>query len=365
MLEIKAKEKILYHLEKIQTHILAMWQEKAIVRDGNHEELYVQGQKIFGLITSFINRPCDNLIKSLALEVAYKEGLTHVDEFVYNMNLYRRYLLDSLEQIDINPEERKPLLHHINYCIDEFMYLSISTFSDIASKDYEDRQFIAEESHKDRLTLLGQMSSSFVHEFRNPLTSVMGFVKLLKNESSDSRYLDIITHELEQLNFRISQFLLASKRETSLIQREETFQLKKLFDEILEFLYPSIVDGDVNITTTIDENVELHGYRDEIRQVYINLIMNAIDALQMIEGQRILHVKVVQDKNVIAVSVSNNGPAIPERVMQTIFKPFFTTKKLGTGIGLYISRKIIEKHNGTITCESNEEQTVFTTTFIE
>ncbi|NRG47625.1 GHKL domain-containing protein, partial [Bacillus sp. CRN 9] len=169
-----------------------------------------------------------------------------------------------------------------------------------------------------------------------------------------------ISNEIEQLNFRISQFLLLSKKE--LIGKEKVnFPLNELISEVLNFLYPSILDSKVKI---IKENhtkeVFLCGYKDEIRQVLINIIFNAIDVLTPESKNPTIEIilKNINDTKV-QIDIANNGPEIPANLVQTIFEPFFTTKTLGTGLGLFVCKEIIEKHRGTLTCESQKSRTVF------
>ncbi|UOE96358.1 ATP-binding protein [Alkalihalobacillus sp. LMS39] len=367
MLELGAREKLNYFLETNKNDLLTLWENKITETIEDTPVFLFEGANaIYSLVLSFIKQPSDQLIQHYAKETA--EKIAQADDikdewFVYSSNICRSVILESFEQLDVSISEFQSIMQSVNSCVDEFIFKVMTFSSQMRVMDIGERETIVEQSHKDRLSLLGKMSSSFVHEFRNPLTAVMGFVKLLKEDHYDPRYLDIITHELDQLNFRITQFLLASKREVSSIQKRELFQVKKLFTEIIEFLYPSIVDGDVIVETDIENSVYLQGYREEIRQVYINLIMNSIDALYLIKSNRTITITVKYIEDNIVISVKNNGPSISSSVMNTIFEPFFTTKKMGTGIGLYVSKRIIEKHYGTIICESNEEETVFITTF--
>lgn len=181
------------------------------------------------------------------------------------------------------------------------------------------------------------MSSSFVHEFRNPLTSIIGFTKLLQNDYPNLPYLDIMQHELEQLNYRISQFLHVSRKDLIESVQEEIF-LSDLLEETIEFLYPSLLDGDVLIDFKCETNIRLMGNGDELRQVFLNLIMNSIDALQEIDGPRYIKVTCDVREGKTNLEISNNGPRIKVESMEAIFEPFFTTKDLGTGIGLYICK---------------------------
>jgi signal transduction histidine kinase len=137
---------------------------------------------------------------------------------------------------------------------DRFCYYAVTRYTEIKNQEIQEKNLFITQTHKDRLAILGQMSSSFVHEFRNPLTSVIGFIKLLKDEYSTLKYLDIIDHELEQLKFRITQFLHTSKVDVAEKIIEEV-DIRNLLEEVLNFLYPSIVDGDVNVYKNFNSNV--------------------------------------------------------------------------------------------------------------
>lgn len=205
---------------------------------------------------------------------------------------------------------------------------------------------------------MGQMSSSFVHEFRNPLTSVIGFIKLLKADHPELKYLDIIDHELDQLKFRITQFLHTSKVELP-EKRKQKVNLNLLFDEILNFLYPSIVDGDVEVGTHFEHQIQVIANRDELKQVFLNILHNSIDAVKARDRPRKINIYGAIDESKVVVHISNNGPMIPARIRKIIFEPFYTTKELGTGIGLFVCKKIIEIHGGTIECSSDHQLTTF------
>jgi len=187
----------------------------------------------------------------------------------------------------------------------------------------------------------------------------MGFVKLLKNENPQMPYLDIINNELEQLKFRITQFLHTSKLNSVNESKIEAIIIKHVLEEVIDFLYPSIVDGNIQVSSTMHADAKVCGDRNELKQVFLNLLMNAIDAVREDEKQRHIYINVEEDDDQIAVSISNNGIPISKDAVKLIFEPFYTTKKLGTGIGLFVCKNIIEKHNGKIHCTSNEELTTF------
>lgn len=342
------------------------WKNKIIVseHDPFKEEIAHNGEKLLFFMISVILDEQDleniqTMCEKIAIERAGAEA--NIGDFVYNANVGRNAIFEAMCELDVKASELKPIMSRIHTCFDHLIYYTVLKYSEIISKNLEEKKQYIHETHKERLSILGQMSASFVHEFRNPLTSIMGFVKLLKNEHSHLSYLDIISHELDQLNFRISQFLLVSKKE--MWNEAEQFWLNDLFHDIIQFLYPSLVNANVSIEKNLPYPVSLIGYRSEMRQVFLNILMNSIDALEDARGDKKIVIEVAEEDNMVHVKIRNNGPMIPQSSIETIFEPFVTTKKLGTGIGLFVCKQIVEKHNGTITCESHSEWTEFHITF--
>ncbi|AIE59220.1 histidine kinase N-terminal domain-containing protein [Bacillus methanolicus] len=363
------KRRLTDFLESQKKVILDEW-EKMIMesdKDPFKDHIKQNGEAIFDIVKSILTRPEEKIetyIKKLAYVVGDErvKADINIGEFVYNINLGRSIINKYLNKMDMDWTELQKSIDNINYCFDKFLYYTVSYYTEAKNKIIEEKSKFIDSTHKDRLTLLGQMTSSFIHEFRNPLTSIQGFIQLLKADYPSMNYLDIISNELEQLNFRISQFLLLSKKE--LIGKDKSiFSLKSLIDEVLTFLYPSILDCKVRIINEIVNDIKLYGYSDEIRQVLINIIFNAIDVLSQYRSDPLIEIKgyyTNEKKEYIKLEIANNGPMISKEMLQTIFEPFVTTKKLGTGLGLFVCKEIIEKHKGVLSCKSNEEKTVFT-----
>ncbi|MBO9129312.1 histidine kinase N-terminal domain-containing protein [Bacillus sp. 165] len=356
------EQKLCTYLVKNSQQFVENWKNRIVVsnKDPYKAEIIVNGEKILHLLISYISgeiaiEDLKPLCHKIAIERA--EADVNIGDFVYNANVGRSELFKEMHKFDLTLEELQPVINIINTVFDQFIYFTVLKYSEIITGSLEKQQQFINETHKERLTILGQMSASFVHEFRNPLTSIMGFVKLLKSDNPHLPYLDIISHELDQLNFRISQFLLVSRKE--MWDQKEHFLLNDLFHDIIHFLYPSLVNTNVSIERNLFQPVSLEGYRSELRQVFLNILMNSIDALESVVYNRRIVVNVFEDDEAIHVIIKNNGPMIPIDKIETIFEPFVTTKQLGTGIGLYVCKKIVEKHSGTISCESNEEWTQF------
>ncbi len=360
------KKRLLDFLIENKTKIFIEWENRILESPNDpFKEAVIQSREIiFQNILNILSKPEDDLelyIRQIAYRVVEErvQVNSNIGDFVYNVNVGRSVLFQYIMEMSIEWPELQKIINEINLLFDKFTFYAVTCYTDAKDQIIEEKNKFIHSTHQDRLTLLGQMTSSFIHEFRNPLTSIQGFIQLLKAEFQDMKYLDIIQSELEQLNFRISQFLLLSKKE--IIGKEKIhFSLNKLVEEVLTFLYPSILDSKVKILNNLEKDIKLFGYADEIRQVFINLIFNALDVLSQYRSDPVIWIKCTKlEKNLANIFVSNNGPMIPESQISTIFEPFVTTKKLGTGLGLFVCREIIEKHKGSLTCVSIPEQTNF------
>ncbi|MCA1061438.1 HAMP domain-containing histidine kinase [Rossellomorea aquimaris] len=359
-----ASTMLIQYLENHSDEFLHNWLKRIVISENDiyKEEVLNNGMKMFQLVKRAIVKPLsEEEITILAHKTALERvnANVNISEFVYNVNIGKSIIIKWVSNSGIELRQLQPIFEDINALFDRFSYLAVRKYTEIKEQQLQEKELYIDQTHKERLTILGQMSSSFVHEFRNPLTSIIGFTKLLQNDHPNLPYLDIMQHELEQLNYRISQFLHVSRKDLIDSTREEIILTEHL-EETIEFLYPSLLDGDVSIDFNCEGDIRVLGNRDELRQVFLNLIMNSIDALQEVEGDRQIHVCCKVREGRTNLEISNNGPRIKEETIGAIFEPFYTTKDLGTGIGLYICKKLIEKHGGEILCQSNEEWTTFT-----
>ncbi|MGV3487595.1 MAG: histidine kinase N-terminal domain-containing protein [Tuberibacillus sp.] len=357
------KNELAAFLDDNQEEIMALWEREIYIEETDifKERVRENGLSMFYLVRNNLIAPIsDETIKQLAYKVATErvEANINIGDFVYNMNVGRSIIVKYIILSGSPIEVLQPIIDDVNYQFNRFCYHAVKRYTELKDKELQEKILFIDETHKDRLSLLGQMSSSFVHEFRNPLTSVIGFVKLLKSGDHNQMYLDIITHELNELNFRITKFLHTSKTGGTVAVKKEVL-IKILVNELLDFFYPSIIDSDVDIKADIDPSLKVIAHDEELQQVFQNLLMNAIDAVKENKRPRRITISCREEGNHIKLDFSNNGPAIPLEKIKTIFEPFYTTKELGTGIGLYVCKKIVEKYNGTLSCESNEHATTF------
>lgn len=217
----------------------------------------------------------------------------------------------------------------------------------------------------EKLASVGRLAAGVAHEINNPLTGVLTFAHFLKDkragDENDLKDIDVIIRETTRVRDIIRgllDFARQSPPNKTMINLNETFkQLLLLVKGQKEF-------RNIKLIEIYDYNIpEILADKNQLQQVFLNLILNAGEAIAG-EGKIIITTKFINNK--ITVSVSDTGCGIGEEDMNKIFDPFFTTKPVGkgTGLGLSVSYGIIEQHGGTINCESKHgEGTTFTITF--
>ncbi|MBI4595886.1 MAG: response regulator [Candidatus Tectomicrobia bacterium] len=206
----------------------------------------------------------------------------------------------------------------------------------------------------DKLASLGEMSAGIAHEIRNPLSSIITAVDLLSpNQDSISSQerealLDVVKKESKRLNTILTDFLQFAKPRKPVLTMEnineilcETFDMVRLDKKLTER---------ITIKKILDPNmVRIPLDRDQIKQVFLNVYLNAFQAMPR-SGQLLVTSKLQREK--VIVNICDNGVGIPKEDLQWIFEPFHTRKKDGTGLGLPVASRIIEAHQGTLEVES-------------
>lgn len=359
-----------HHFRIHHEMIVREWLSKALIKkeDPFYEEVKKNGSQTLEILYQYIeNQELDLLIhftKKIAPERI--EAKTDVSEFVYNINIGREIVIMSALDSSFCAEEQKWLILTVNGFFDQLLYHAIKEFSSLNDIIIENKNQFIQEMHSDRLTILGQIAASFAHEFRNPLTSIKGFIYLLDSEMKSNEktdhYISIINEEMENLQDKISQFLLLSKMK-GLDDLIAVFDLSSCLQEMIDFMYPRFLEAKIDLTAEIDDHLKVEGDKTQLKQVMLNILNNAVEELCDLPGDRRINVKAYQSVGQVILGISNNGSQIPAHLLENIFEPFITTKELGTGLGLSVCKQIVEKHNGKIEVESNKQMTTFTITF--
>jgi len=210
--------------------------------------------------------------------------------------------------------------------------------------------------HK-RLAALGKLSAGIAHEIRNPLSSIRGLAQFVYNSFSqaDERKEDLntIIQEVDRLNTLVVQVLdFAKLKKPNLIP----FSLNDLIGKMTELFQLEIKDKQIKFNLELSPDIsQIHADEDQVRQIFMNIIINAIQAIQVKGEIKIKTEKtLLRGEPVIRLTIEDSGDGIPEKDLSQIFDPFFSTKEKGSGLGLSIVYKLIEAHQGEIKVESKE-----------
>jgi len=210
----------------------------------------------------------------------------------------------------------------------------------------------------EKLAAAGRLAATVAHEINNPLEAVTNLLYLLrlndKWDDSARSYVAQAEHELARIA-HVARQTLGFYRDTT---SPHLMNLPKIVNEVLSLYLPRIQAKHINLSREFDETVQITGLAGEIRQVVSNLVANAIDALPM---QGTLRIRVHHAKELTnsgrpggKIVIADTGSGISPAHRKKLFEPFYTTKQdVGTGLGLWVSREIIQKHGGNITLRSS------------
>ncbi len=204
-----------------------------------------------------------------------------------------------------------------------------------------------EEGREERVELLRRLTSSIAHEIKNPLTGISAGVQYLAKKlqpgATEEETVDFILTEISRLNRIIDDLYSVSKPQTLIFVETDVPEVIK---KSLLCLSEEVVKRDISTQVDLDESAPpIKADPDRLQQVFINVLKNAIEASA--KGGRVEVVLECSSYNII-VEVRDEGCGIPSDDIDKIFEPFHSNKSGGTGLGLYLSREIVERHRGSI-----------------
>ena len=216
-------------------------------------------------------------------------------------------------------------------------------FSDLTARKETQRRM----AQAERLATLGELMAGVAHEVRNPLTAIRGYVQILRQQTSDlihQEYLSVVLKEIDSINKVIQQLLEFSRPRHSQWQQ---VSLNALVEETLVLVQTAGVQARVDFISELDNELNpINADRELLKQVLLNILINAVQAISARGKIRIQTWQYSDSQQ--AISIEDNGCGIDLSLQKKIFDPFFTTKASGTGLGLALSQRIINAHQGDI-----------------
>ncbi|RNB85173.1 PAS domain S-box protein [Brevibacillus fluminis] len=202
----------------------------------------------------------------------------------------------------------------------------------------------------EKLAVLGELAAGIAHEIRNPLTSLRGFVQLMqKQQGQENRiYMDIMLSEINRINAIVGEFLVLAKPTVASFVSKD---IHGILQQIVLLLEPDCLLHNITVEDALEtEGMLIMCEENSLKQVFINILKNAIDSMP--QGGEIRIESQEWEEGMLQITIIDNGCGISEERLRNIGEPFYTTKEKGTGLGLMVSYKIIQNHQGRIEIKS-------------
>lgn len=246
------------------------------------------------------------------------------------------------------------LLHIMNNLIKKWLEKKNSPKPIAVGKDHMESKDEESKSENYHATI-GRMAAFFAHEIRNPLTSIIGFAQFLeenptiKSDPYTAHYTSIIKEEALRMESLIQELLSLSK---SYLHHDNLsiIDVKHSIEKVVNIFSLQTAAKHIQFQTDLADDVYITGNAGRFERALINLIQNAVEAIQ---ENGTIDITAEKENKIVVISIVDSGPGISPEHLEQIFYPFYTTKDEGTGIGLPICQTIIETMNGTLDIQNH------------
>ena len=211
----------------------------------------------------------------------------------------------------------------------------------------------------EKLYAVSNLIAGAAHELNNPLAGIQLCTDLVVNEPSISekakKYLGRIQKETEQIQGVIKSLLTFTGNYTL---SKEHVNINEIIEDILRQKANQFDHANIRVVKLIDEKLPaVFVDKHQMRRVFLNIIENAFSSIEELQNDKCLTIKTERNKEVVKITISDTGPAIPKEQLAKIFEPFFTTtrqykKSKGAGLGLSVAHSIVDQHNGRVYANS-------------
>ena len=234
----------------------------------------------------------------------------------------------------------------------------VSVLHDLSEiRELERRRVEQKLFESEKLAAVGTLAASIAHEVNNPLEAIKNSLFLLQSTqdaASNARFLSIALKETGRVSDIIRRMLGFARRSGG----AEWINVNQLIEETLALVERKLQHSGITVKQKLDPKLpSVHGFPDQLRQVFLNLILNAQQSIDDTGGIEIRTSSCqAWGKSCVAIEISDTGCGIGEEDMARIFEPFFSTRKDGTGLGLWVTQNIIRQHGGQIEVKSLKEK---------
>jgi signal transduction histidine kinase len=339
-------------------------------------------EAVLGLTPAEMKRGTDNQIEDIQKQVLASGKAIGVPQTRSPRNYVKLFESERVESKDVIAFWCIPIIVEenvigtltIDKASDEFSAEDdrrlLTIIASIIAQRVKIQQIIDALVESERMATLGRLVRTIAHEVRNPLGSIRLGTQLLQHSDIEfgsrvgtssendqlsqneiNEYTGIIIKEVDRLNRFIEQLLTFSKPTMEVAKQSDIHQL---LDNSLAICRPELELRATTVITQYGDCPEVNVNEDGITQVLLNLFYNAIEAMDT-EGVLTIQTEYVPETGIVHVRVQDDGPGISPEDIPMLFDPFYTTKQKGTGLGLYISQKILAEHRGNIEVDANLE----------
>lgn len=290
------------------------------------------------------------VLMALAFSIFLIVGLIFIFQKYINVPLKRiRESFQKVEEGDLNVSLESPYDDEFGALMSRFNHMVRRLKK---TREELDKIHFEQLQRADKLVTLGELAAELAHEINNPAGIIMTHADYIQLDARENKALkkyeddlEIIIDQVNKISSITSNILRYSKKRPKSM---EEIDLPALLSHCLTILQPVIRKKRARVETRFDQDARVWGDAGQLDQVFINVINNALDALPQ-EGGR-LKLEIRLEPQAVSVTVSDNGQGIPEKEIDQIFLPFYSTKgeAKGTGLGLYIVKNICQNHNAEV-----------------
>jgi signal transduction histidine kinase len=360
------KEQIIFNLNKEEQQIKLksnhyqpyIIRSKGITKQNNFEIIFLQN-------TSYWT----NIIKKAFFQGIFILLIIAIVTFIvvnYGFDIILKELDMTNKKLLMSQNKLKELNQNLQIRVNQEIELKLAKQEEAEEKK---RMLV----HQNKLASMGEMIGNIAHQWRQPLTELsLIFISIELYFERDKLTKEILTKKIKEANEQIAYMsnTIDDFRNFFVSGKEKNrYFIKEIIDLVSHLLSASLTNNKIDLQIIIDNNFELYGYPNEIAQAILNIISNAKDIIleNNIQNGQIVVKAFSNNKGVFYLNISDNAGGVKVSPIQKIFEPYFSTKhaKSGTGIGLYMTKVIIEKNNnGTINVSNYKNGAIFNITFV-